>query len=158
MGLPYLDFRLASRVGGWVILESARQGTMIASWFRRKADSLRPVTERHRRTRASVDMDDPADTAVTHASSASIKRLAHTEPARFNVSRTTVQVLTVACSTDSSVRGWGPIARHDAQWTVSGPVAESFEDLDEPGIDLDDRAVPVVPEFARVEVRREVTH
>lgn len=80
-------------------------------------------------------MDDPASAVVTHATSATLKRLVHLATTGVYVSRTTVHVLRVWRSTDSTIRRWRSVARDDGERTATGRCSDALEDLDELGID-----------------------
>lgn len=60
-------------------------------------------------------MDGPAVAVNAHPNSASAVRLCQGRTPCGNVSRTTSEVLTSWCTTDTSISRWRPIARNDGE-------------------------------------------
>lgn len=102
-------------------------------------------------------MDGPAIVVKTHAASATSTRFSQTNTAGWNVSSTTVEVLRVSSTTDSSVRCPRSVPADDRE-RLAVPRSDAFEDLDELWIDRRLLAGVSVPELVLGEVRREVAH
>jgi hypothetical protein len=92
------------------------------------------ISEHYRRTRASIHVNDPAVTVVTHAPSATIERFRRREPAGLKISRTTIEVLAVAGTTNSCVRPWRAITTDDPE-RPSVACSKALEDPDERRVD-----------------------
>lgn len=138
-----------------------RSETGAPSYLSRAVERLPPgrsgIGERHRRPWANVQMDDPTVAVVTHASSTSAERLSHTEAAGLNVSRTTVEVLRVSSTTDTTVVVRRAVPRDDTERpSVERP--EALEYLDELGRDLVLTAAPVLSKLPLAEMLTKVTH
>lgn len=110
------------------------------------------VEERHRTPWANVQMDDPTVVVVTHTRSATPKRLSHRATSWRNVSRTTVEVLRVWSSTDTSVVGRGPIPADDTE-RLARDRPDALKYLDEVRIGADDLLRAMLIELPPGEVR-----
>lgn len=108
--------------------------------------------EDHRITRsANVQMDGPA-VADPNATSTTSNRLFRRAMSFGDVSSTTVQMLGVASTADSAVRGRRPVPRHNGQRPISS-TSDALEDLDESSVWPDELAGAMIAELARAEVR-----
>lgn len=102
-------------------------------------------------------MDGPAVAVNAHTSSASASRLCQGRTPWGNVSRTSIEVLTPRCSTDTSISRWRSVARDNAEGLPiqrSNPLENGYQLM----VDVHHLARAFVGKLPCAEVWTQVSH